>query len=103
MCSDSGTTSYDELPLKIVCWGEQSGLLVHENAIREWQGWALYPNNDVVARSPVAEIETTSSSCVRLVPTFTGHIIERFGQENIHLFLLPFTQWLMSSTRINIT
>ena len=36
------------------------------------------------------------TSHVRLVSTFTGHTIKRFGQSSIHFFSLPFTQWLMS-------
>ena len=30
-------------------------------------------------------------------PTFTGHTVGKFGQSSSHFFMLPFTQWLMSS------
>ena len=36
-------TSYDKLPLKIVCWGEHSGLLEHKNEIGVWEGWFIVP------------------------------------------------------------
>ena len=78
-----------------VCW----------NTKIQWgcEGWALHPNDNVetwpydfVGPKPTSSNAITSSSHVRLIPTFIGHTLERFGHLTIHFFLLPFMQWLMS-------
>ena len=48
---------YNELPSKIMWWGEHLGLVKHKNAIEGWEGWTFYPNDDMVTRPPIAIVE----------------------------------------------
>lgn len=45
------------LPLKTLCWGEHLGLLEHENANGGWEGWALYPKDNVETWPRVVTVE----------------------------------------------
>ena len=47
----------DKLPWKTVWWDEHSDWLDHEDVIERWEGWALYPNNDMETWPPVATVE----------------------------------------------
>ena len=53
---------YDEVHWKIVWWGEHLGLLKHENTINRWEGWTLYPKDNVVTGPLVSAVENQCPS-----------------------------------------
>jgi len=48
------------LPWKTVWVGEHFDMMEHKNVIDGWEGWTLYPNNEVVTRPLVVVVERPS-------------------------------------------
>ena len=65
-------TNYHKLPLKTICWGEDSSLLEHENVIEEWEGWPLYPNDDAETWPDVVEDINQHPPMQKLLPHKTN-------------------------------
>ena len=81
-------------------WGGHLDLMEHDGVVKGWEGWALYPNVDIVTWFAIENQRPLMQKSLfreRLVPTFIRHIVIRFSRSSNHFSLLPFTQWLMSS------
>ena len=48
---------YNELPQDTVWWGEHVDLMENKIVIEGWEGWELYPSDDVRRRPPDHEVE----------------------------------------------
>ena len=48
---------YNELPQDAVWWGEHVDLMENKIVTEGWEGWELYPNDNVGRRPPNHEVE----------------------------------------------
>ena len=62
LCSNNSVVVLRQMNLENMVVGEHLDLLIHENVITRWEGWALYPNDEMVAWPPIAKVENQHSN-----------------------------------------